>query len=57
MSHSRSSLDVPVFLPVLNPYASLTPVELVAFGIGPAHVSGDDNEEQADADEEKEEDE
>jgi hypothetical protein len=50
--------DVPVFPPVPVPYASLTPVELVAFSIGPARVSDDDDdEEQADDDEEVEDDE
>jgi hypothetical protein len=50
--------DVPVFPPVPDPYGSLTPVELVAFGIDPAHVSSDDNDEaQADDDEEMEDDE
>jgi hypothetical protein len=49
-------LDVPVFLIVLDPYGSLTPAELAAFGIGPARVS-DDDEEQADDDEEMENDE
>jgi hypothetical protein len=47
----------PVFPPVLDPYASLTPAELVAFGIGHAHVSNDDYEEQAGDDEETEDDE
>jgi hypothetical protein len=50
--------DVPVFPPVPDPYGSLTPAELAAFGIGPAHVSSDDNDEaQADDDEEMEDDE
>jgi hypothetical protein len=50
--------DVPVFSPVPDPYGSLTPAELAAFGIGPAHVSSDDNDEaQADDDEETEDDE
>jgi hypothetical protein len=48
--------DVPIFLPIPDPYASLTPVELAAFGIGPAHVSDDDDEEQAGDDEETEDD-
>jgi hypothetical protein len=48
-------LDIPVFPPVPNPYSSLTPAELAAFGIGPARVSSDeDNEAQADDDEETE---
>jgi hypothetical protein len=51
-------LDVPVFPPVPDPYASLTPAELAAFGIGPARVSDDDNDgDQADDDEEMEDDE
>jgi hypothetical protein len=50
---------VPVFLPVPNPYASLTPAGLAAFGIGPTRVDdhdGDD-EEQAGDNEETEDDE
>jgi hypothetical protein len=44
--------DIPVFPPVPNPYDSLTPTELAAFGIGRAHVSLDDDDEaQADDDE------
>jgi hypothetical protein len=31
-----------------DPYASLTSAELVAFGIDPAHVSDDDDEETED---------
>jgi hypothetical protein len=51
-------LDVPVFPPVPNPYGSLTHAELVAFGIGPACVSLDDDDEaEADDDEETEDDE
>jgi hypothetical protein len=47
--------DVPVFPPVNDTYASLTPAELAAFGIDPAHVSNDnDDEEQAGDDEETE---
>jgi hypothetical protein len=50
--------DVHVFPPVPDPYGSLNPAELVAFGIGPAHVpDDDDNEEQADNNEETEDDE
>jgi hypothetical protein len=50
--------DVPIFPPVHDPYSSLTPAELVAFGIGPARVSSDDDDEaQADDDEETEDDE
>jgi hypothetical protein len=50
--------DVPIFLPVPDPYGSLTPAELAAFGIGPPHVSLDDDDEaQTDDDEETEDDE
>jgi hypothetical protein len=49
--------DVPAFPPIPDPYASLSPTELAAFGIGPAHVFDDDNEEQAGDDEETEDDE
>jgi hypothetical protein len=50
--------DIPIFPPVPDPYGSLTPAELVAFGIGRAHVSSDnDDEAQADNDEETEDDE
>jgi hypothetical protein len=37
-------LDVPVFPPVPDPYASLTKAELAAFGIGPACAPDDDDE-------------
>jgi hypothetical protein len=47
--------DVPVFSPIPDFYGSLTPIELVAFGIGPARVSPDDDYE-AQADEEETED-
>jgi hypothetical protein len=44
---------IPVFPPVPDPYSSLTPAELAAFGIGPTRVSLDDDDEaQADDDEE-----
>jgi hypothetical protein len=50
--------DVPVFAPVPDPYGSLTPAELAAFGIDPARVSSDnDDEVQADEEEETEDDE
>jgi hypothetical protein len=50
--------DIPILPPVLDPYASLTPAELTAFGIGPTCVSDDDDdEEQADDDEDMEDDE
>jgi hypothetical protein len=51
-------LDALVFPPVPDPYGLLTPAELAAFGIDPAHVSSnDDDEVQADDDEETEDDE
>jgi hypothetical protein len=43
--------DVSVFPPVYDPYGSLTPVELAAFGIGPARVSSDDDNEETEDDE------
>jgi hypothetical protein len=50
--------DVPVFPPVPDPYGSLTPAELAAFGIVPTHVSSDDdNEARAENDEETEDEE
>jgi hypothetical protein len=50
--------DVPVFPPILDPYGSLTPAELAAFGVGPARASSnDDDEAQATDDEETEDDE
>jgi hypothetical protein len=55
--------DVPVFPPVPDPYASLTPAELAAFGIGPSHPptgyddDDDDEEDTSDNDEETEDDE
>jgi hypothetical protein len=42
---------VPVFPPVPDPYGSLTPAELAAFSIGPAHVSSDDDDEETEDDE------
>jgi hypothetical protein len=61
-SHRDESLQefpgVPVFPPVFDPYDSLTPAELAAFGIGPALVSSnDDDEAQVDDNEETEDDE
>jgi hypothetical protein len=48
-------LDVPVFPSIPDPYDSLTPTELAAFGIGHARVlDDDDDEEQADDDKETE---
>jgi hypothetical protein len=38
--------DVPVFPLDPDPYASLTPAELVAFGIGPARAPGDDDDDE-----------
>jgi hypothetical protein len=38
--------DVPVFPPIPNPYASLTPTELAAFGIGHAHVFDNNDDEE-----------
>jgi hypothetical protein len=47
-----------VFPPIPDPYASLTPTELVAFSIGPARVSNsDEDEEEANDDDEIEDDE
>jgi hypothetical protein len=37
--------NIPIFPLIPDPYASLTPAELVAFGIGPARVSSDDDDE------------
>jgi hypothetical protein len=42
---------VPVYPPAEDPYASLTPVELATFGIGPARTSDDDDNDN-DVDEE-----
>jgi hypothetical protein len=50
--------DIPIFLLVPDPYASLTLIELASFGIDSARISDNDNdEEQADNDEEMEDDE
>jgi hypothetical protein len=50
--------DVPIFSIVSDPYGSLTPAELAAFGIGPTRVSSDDDDEaQTDDNEETEDDE
>jgi hypothetical protein len=53
---------VPVFPPVLDPYASLAPAELAIFDIGPSHAPAgfdddDDDEDEANNDEETEDDE
>jgi hypothetical protein len=47
--------DVPVFPPVEDPYTSLTPAELAAFGVGPSRAlaSYNDDEEEAVDDEEE----
>jgi hypothetical protein len=37
---------VPVYPPVDDPHASLTPAELAAFGIGPTHAPDDDDDEE-----------
>jgi hypothetical protein len=47
--------DVPIFPPVPDPYASLIPAELAAFGIGPSCAPArydDDHDEEADDDDE-----
>jgi hypothetical protein len=41
--------DVPIFPPVPDPYASLTPADLVGFGIGPARAPDDDNDDDEEA--------
>jgi hypothetical protein len=53
---------VPVYPPVADPYVSLTPAELAAFGVGPSYApagSDDDDEyeEAANDDEETKDDE
>jgi hypothetical protein len=54
---------VPVYPPIPDPYASLTPAELAAFGIGPSCAPAgsddddDDEEEEANDDKETEDDE
>jgi hypothetical protein len=42
--------------PVPDPYASLAPIELAAFGIGPARAADDDDVEEAANDDEETED-
>jgi hypothetical protein len=55
--------DVPVYPPVADTYASLTPTELATFGICPSYAptasndDNDDDEEEANDDEEMEDDE
>jgi hypothetical protein len=48
--------DVPIFPPVPDPYGSLTPAELAAFGIDPTRVSLDDDDDAHDDDDEETED-
>jgi hypothetical protein len=52
---------VPVYPPVDDPYASLTPAELAAFGMGPSRAptaaDDDEKEEAANDNEEMEDDE
>jgi hypothetical protein len=53
---------MPIYPPVVDPYASLTPAELATFGVGPSYapVSSsdyDEDEEAANNDEETEDDE
>jgi hypothetical protein len=52
---------VPVFPPVPDPYASLTPAELATFGVGPSRAPAgyddDDDEKAGDDDKETEGDE
>jgi hypothetical protein len=55
--------DVPVYPHIPDPYASLTPAELIALGVGPSYApacsddNNDDDEEEANDDEETEDDE
>jgi hypothetical protein len=48
--------DVPIFPPVPDPYGSLTPAKLAAFGIDPTRVSLDDDDDAQDDDDEETED-
>jgi hypothetical protein len=52
--------DMPVYPPIADPYASLTPAELAAFYIGPSYAlpdsNDDDDEEEAINDDEETED-
>jgi hypothetical protein len=43
---------MPVYPPVPDPYASLTPAELATFGIGPSHAPADYDDDNDDDDEE-----
>jgi hypothetical protein len=51
---------MPIYPPVANPYASLTPTELAAFGVGPSYAptgsNDDDEDEEATNDDEETED-
>jgi hypothetical protein len=55
--------DEPIYPPIPDPYASLTPAKLATFGIGPSHApivsndDDDDDDEAANDDEETEDDE
>jgi hypothetical protein len=46
--------DVPVFPPIPDPYASPTPAELAAFGIGLARAPDDDNDDEEEANDDEE---
>jgi hypothetical protein len=48
-------LDMPVFPPIPDPYASLTPAELAAFDISPARAPNDDDDDDEEAANDKEE--
>jgi hypothetical protein len=43
--------DNPVYPPVPNPYASLTPAELATFSIGPARAPDDDDDDEEEEEE------
>jgi hypothetical protein len=45
---------VPIYPPVGDPYASLTPAKLVAFGIGPARAPNDDDDDDEATNDDKE---
>jgi hypothetical protein len=44
-------LNVTVYPPVPNPYASMTPAELAAIGIGPSHAPADSDDDDDDDEE------
>jgi hypothetical protein len=52
--------DMPVYPPITDPYASLTPAELAAFSVGPSYApaggENDDEQEEATNDDEETED-